>query len=57
MSKKQMIKEVKEAIKNNIPVVDVNLINCGEAGKEITRLLEEAGYTPDNRGPQREYRK
>ena len=37
MTKKQMIKEVKEAIKNNEPSVDVNLINNGRSGKKVFR--------------------
>jgi len=52
---KNMKKELMKAIKEGQPTIYINLINCGTEGKTMVKMLELAGYKPDNLGPQRFY--
>lgn len=57
MARKSFTTVVKEWIADGEKEIYVNLINLGSSGKKITTLLEQAGYTSDNAGPQRYYTK
>jgi hypothetical protein len=50
-----MKKELMKAIKEGQPTIYINLINCGTEGKTMVKMLELAGYKPNNLGPQRFY--
>jgi hypothetical protein len=50
-----MIDKLLVAIGSGQECIYINLINCAENGPRMIRLLNAAGYYPDNSGPQRFY--
>jgi hypothetical protein len=48
-------KKLEKMIKDGEKEIYINLINTGMTGPALTKRLIEAGYEPDNMGPQRTY--
>ncbi len=55
-SRRDVLAKLDRLIQNREPIIYVNLINCGTAGKEIISRLEGAGYRSDAPGsPQQSF--
>lgn len=52
-----MIKKLRKIIEAGEQEIYINLINTKTYGKEMIKMLEDAGYKADTQGPQRIYTK
>lgn len=56
VTRNKILQKLDRLIQNREPIIYVNLINCGTAGKEIISRLEGAGYRSDAPGcPQQSF--